>query len=582
MDEESTNPHDYEYYGQAHQYIEDVASGKILACRSVRGACKRHLKDLKRKPGKRFPYRFSMRKANAVIGFFPTFTCHSIGKDAGKPFQLAPWQSAFVALLFGWTHYKTGARRFTKAWLSVARKNGKSTLAAAIALLCAGWDKNPRTNSFESVAQVVIAASKKEQAERVTMAECIRMRQSSDFIKKNSIYKNRQITFPGNMGQIITVGSDRAFDGLNPSLVIVDELHSFRSTGNQAEFFDTMKTGSGARLQPIFLVTTTAGSTTSSLWKQEHRYAYGVATGEYKDDTYLAFSYELDEGDDPLDPENWIKANPCLGLTLTEEYLRDQAKPAMHDNTALNRFTRYHANRVVSNLDAAFNLEHWDECEGELSDWSEAVAVGGGIDIGGRDDLCSFSLTAKFELIGDDGGAVTDDDGNPVYRYETRSWSFIADDTPRDLSVQPFAGFIENGLLRRVKYPISDMQDECDKECQRHGVVDIAIDPYGAQQIAESLNAKGIPTAGMPQTTGHYHEPISEFRRVLADGRFRHDGNALLRWAMGNAVTVMDRSERIMLSKKDSAEKIDPAVSMIMSFARCMFAAGRSGGYFLY
>ena len=204
---------------------------------------------------------------------------------------------------------------------------------------CCGFDYNPVSKGFENVAQIILAASKKEQADRVTMAECVRMRSQSKLLMDMSDYKNRQITFKHNAGHIITVGSDKAFDGLNPHVVNIDEMHSFRSVGNQKDFLDTMKTGSGARTQSLFLVTTTAGSTSSELWKSEWSYATGVVTGEYDDDSYFTLSYELDEEDDPLDPDNWIKANPCLGVTLTKEFLEDQAKPAAADNLALNRFT---------------------------------------------------------------------------------------------------------------------------------------------------------------------------------------------------------------------------------------------------
>lgn len=563
-----------------NEYVEDIRSGKIRSCTSVMGAIERHLRDLENQNSEGFPYYFDEEHARNVCSFFPTVMRHSIGKNAGLPFVLQPWQNFAIASIFGWKHNETELRRYSKAYISVARKNGKSTLAAALCTYCAGFDYNPVAEGFENVAQVILAASKKEQADRVTMAECIRMRGQSDLLKQMSEYKNRQITFEHNHGHIITVGSDKAFDGLNPSVVQIDELHAFRSSGNQLEFINTMKTGSGARVQPLFLVTTTAGSTSSEIWKSEWKYATGVAKDEFKDESYFSLSYEVDEDDDPLDPTNWIKANPCLGVTLTEEYLEDQAKPARQDGVALNRFTRYHGNYLVSNLDAAFNIDQWDECAGQLSDWTDADALGCGIDLGARDDLAALAIVARYET--DD--FVEDEDGNrsPIYRYEGRIWSYLAMDSVRDIMAKPFCDFIDKGLLRRSKFPLSELERDAAEYCRKYGCYQVSIDPYQAQKTGENLEQEGLEVVSMAQSTRHFNEPIGELRATIADGRFTHDGNELLRWAMGNAVLVSDRQDRIMYAKNESEEKIDPCVALTMAFARAMAAPSRSDGYFTF
>lgn len=562
------------------RYVDSVLNGDIVACRSVIGACKRHRTDLQRQDRDSFGYYFDEDHARNVCNFFPTIMRHSIGKNMGQPFVLQPWQSFAIASIYGWKSSKDKTRRFRKAYISVARKNGKSTLAAALCIYAAGYDFNPISNSFESVAQVVLAASKKEQADRVTMAECIRMRQSSDVLKAASEYKNRQITFHHNDGHIITVGSDKAFDGLNPSIVQIDEMHAFRSSGNQKEFIDTMKTGSGARSQPLFLVTTTAGSTSSELWKSEWRYATGVATGEYYDDSYFSLSYELDEDDDPLDSDLWIKANPCLGVTLTEEYLEDQAKPARVDSVALNRFTRYHGNRLVSNLDSAFNIDQWDKSEGELSDWNEADAIGAGCDLGGRDDLAAWAQVSRFET--DDFTEDEDGNRNPIYRYEAIAKSYIARDTERDLDVAPFNDFVESGLLTVSRHPISELERDLVEACRNNGCYEVAFDPYNAQRTGERMEEEGMEGVTMPQSTRYFNEPIVELRSAIAEGRFKHNGDPLLRWAMGNAVLITDRNDRVMYAKNECEDKIDPCVALTMAFARAMAAPSKSNGYFTY
>ena len=565
---------------EMNKYAKAIANGDIISCKSIKGSIDRHFRDLQEQDTDAFPYYFDENAARNVANFFPTVVRHSIGKNVGQPFILQPWQCFAIASIFGWKHRSTDLRRFSKAYISVARKNGKSTLAAALCTFCAGFDYNPITDGFENVAQVVLAASKKEQADRVTMAECIRMRSQSELLTNMSDYKNRQITFDHNHGHIITVGSDKAFDGLNPSVVQIDELHSFRSSGNQAEFLSTMKTGSGARSQPLFLVTTTAGSTSSEIWKSEWKYATGVATNEFKDESYFSLSYEVDEEDDPLDPKNWIKSNPCLGVTLTKEYLEDQAKPARQDSVALNRFTRYHGNYLVSNLDAAFNIDQGDKCAGKLSDWKDADALGCGIDLGARDDLAALALVARYET--DD--FIEDDDGErtPIYRYEGRIWSYLAMDSLRDIKAKPFCDFIDKGLLRRSKFPLSELERDAAEYCRQYGCYQVAIDPYQAQKTGENLEQEGLEVVSMAQSTRHFNEPIGELKACIADGRFRHDGDELLRWAMGNAILVTDRQDRAMYAKNEAEDKIDPCVALTMAFARAMAAPSRSDGYFTF
>lgn len=558
------------------KYVSDVLSGRAVACKSIIGACQRHIDDLGKQNTDEFPYYFDESHADKMIRFFPAMVQHSIGLHEGKPFELLPWQAFAIASIFGWKKIETGGRRFNKAYLSVARKNGKSSLAAAICHLAAGFDVNPLTGKPEGVAQVVIAATKKEQAEAVTMAECVRMRESSKNMKGRSSYKNRMISYSHNGGTIRTVGSDRPFDGLNPSLVVIDELHAFRDQGKQVEFLDTMKTGSGARIQPLYMVTTTAGTTSSTIWLQEYRYATQVARGEFSDDSYFSLSYELDEDDDALDESNWMKANPCLGVTVSKEFLREQARPAQSGSSdALRRFERYHGNRLVSSTAGAFNMDHWRLCEKEidLSRWRDAVCVGAGVDLGGRNDLAAWAMVAKF-----DSGHVGAD-GQPEYIYEGIARAYISPNSPRDMTAEPFPEFIQAGDLVVTENPISALESDLLRESQAVGGYELAFDPYQAQRTSEFFRENGMLPVIMPQTCAHFNAPIEEIRACIRDSRLGHDGGKLLQWCVGNAVVVEDKQNRMMLNKKESSEKIDPLVAFTMAFSRAMNGTGRSDFY---
>ena len=563
-----------------NNYITDIISGKIASCKTVMGAIQRHVDDVDRQRTAGFDFYFDVEHARNVLNFFPTLMRHSIGRDVGRPFTLLPWQCFAIGNIFGWKNATTDVRKYNKAFISVARKSGKSTLAAAIAHFMAGFDRNPETDGFENVAQVVLAATKKEQATRVIFAEACRMQRQSDVLMSMSDIKNHQITYTHNSGHIFCTGSDKPADGLNPHMVAIDELHAFRSEGGQKEFLDTMLTGSGARVQPLVLFITTAGSTASHVWIEQYKYASGIANGDFKDESYFSLNYEMDAEDDVFDEANYIKANPCLGVTCQVEYLQEQMLPAMSDKLVENRWRRYHCNQMVTNTDAAFNLDEWDACAGELSDWSDADALGCGLDVGSRDDLASFSVVARFDT-GESTKVDDDSEPTPIYRYEARTWQYLANDTERDITIRPFADFVDADLIRTSKFPMSELERDLVNECYKHGCQEVAFDPYNAQSTSERVETEGLIAVSMAQSTRHFSEPIGTLRECIKDGRFRHDGNPCLRWMVGNAVLVEDRQERVMYSKKDSAEKIDGVVAMTMALSRAVHAPARTSGYFI-
>lgn len=557
-----------------NSYIEGVISGEIVVGKWVRLAVERHVADLKKEGEEGFPYFFDEREAEQVCIFFPLCFRHSKGKWGGQPFELSDWQLFIVATLFGWRRRSTPeersqgkpehVRRFRRSFISVARKNGKTTLAAGITLYMA-------TADLENVAEVYTAATKMEQAKICLFAEAQRMVRQSPHLSRRSKILNNAITFPTLDSYLRPIGSDRPFDGLNPHCVVIDEIHAFKNTRGCRTFLETMKTGSGSRDQPLMMTITTAGDDQSELWIEECTYAKGVVEGLFEDDTVFAYIAEIDETDDPLDEACWPKANPCLGESVSPEYIRELAREAKALPAKMNQFLRYHCNVRVSSQERAFELDAWDECAAELSDWKDADAICAGFDIGTRDDLAAFGLCARFPVD-------EDDDGNPIYRYEVRAHAFMSANTKRNLQEPPWPEFIGDGLLKVQQYVVSSLRDALIEKCQEHGIRMVAFDPYQAQQMAEDLEAEGLTTVPMPQTHRHFTEPLQEMQSAIADGRFSHDGNRLLRWCASNAVIVKDRNNRWMYDKSSSKEKIDPIVATTMAVKAVMAEQGRPRG----
>jgi phage terminase large subunit-like protein len=547
------------------EYIQGVLNGEIVVGKLVRLAVERHVNDLERQQTESFPYYFDPVAAEVACDYFPMMLRHSIGEYRGLPFELQPWQAFARWVLFGWKRQADDTRRFRKYFRSVARKNGKSTEEAANALYLASFDVNPVTGRPEDVAEVILAATKKEQVERVIYAEIERMREQSSSIKEGSHRINKQIAFDANKGTIRCVGSERPYDGLNPSVVILDELHEWQEF--HRKFYDTMLTGSGSRVQPLFGTVTTAGSERSQIWREEYEHAVRVLEGESTDEGLFAYIFQIDADDDPLDESCWIKANPNLGVSVKLQYLREQRKDTATD---LNRFTRYHCNRMVRATTAAINMEHWDACKGELSDWLTADAIGGGVDLGGRDDLAAWGMVARFvDRI---------ENEKPVYRYELDCQAYIADDTERDLAKPPFAEWVYEGLIERTPYPTMKIQSDIEANSSELPIEAWIYDKWNAQQLGETLESMGIKCATATQSCTWFNEPILEFCEALRDGRIRHNGNKLLRWCAGNAILKRDAADRQMFDKGSSEDKIDPLVAVVMAFRMACNAPSKASG----
>jgi len=552
------------------KYVKDVLGGRIVACQATIAAVNRYVSDLERQNSDDFPYYFSLDVATACCDFFPSLLRHSIGKNAGKPFGLEPWQMFGIWNIFGWKRCADRTRRFRRFFWTMARKNGKSTLGAGIAILGAMADINPFNNRPEDVAEVVLCATKKEQVEKVMYAEIERMRLQSEHVKAMSTPINRQITFTHNKGYIRCIGSDKPFDGLNPHMVLMDEKHAWRE--HHRKFYDTMVTGSGNRSQPIIGDFTTAGDDTSLLWQEDINYARGVVMGDFVDETYFSYIFELDEQDNPLDESLWPKANPNLGVSIELEYLREQAAKASTSAVDLNRFTRYHGNRKVSSFSRFILPADWDELASDLSAWHDADAITAGIDLGGRDDLASFGVVARFPVD-------EDEDGNTIWRYEGFTRSFIVDETHRDLSKQPWAGWIASGELVVSRYVVAALRDEFLAMADEQGIRAVAYDPYNAAQLGDELSQAGLEVLKMPQNHFQFHEPMQELTAAIREKRFTPDKtDNILRWCALNMMTTTNAQGKMMPDKRNSSEKIDAAVALLMALRLAMLAPSRPTG----
>lgn len=535
----------------AEQYARDVVKGKIIACKWVRLACQRHIDD--RKNGHKRGLRFSEPAAQHAIDFF-SFLRHSKGEWAGKRFELSPWQQFIIWCLFGWK-VADGTRRFHKAYNQIARKNGKSTLAAGIGLYMLIADQ-------EAGAEIYSAATKKDQA-KITHDEATRMVKASPSLRKRiGVYKNN-LHIAASSSKFEPLGADAdTLDGLNPHGVLIDELHAHKSR----ELLDVLETALAARRQPLIFIITTAGFDKNSVCYEEFLYSTKVLEGIIQDDSIFAFITCLDETDEWDDPEVWIKSNPNLGVSAKIEYLHKQCKKAQETPGRQNSFRRLNLNEWTEQATRWLDMKAWDESGTEFDPADlEGEACFGGLDLSKTTDI-----TALVWLF----PPADPDDIAGQWRVICRFWvpgenirrRVREDRVPYD--VWRDEGYIEATTGNVIDYRYIEAKVLAD--AMIFNVTELAYDRMFAHQIVNNLLDEGIVMVPFGQGFLSLAPPTRELERLVIGKLLAHNANPVLRWMASNVAVREDPAGNMKPDKAKSTERIDGMVALIMALGRAI------------
>ena len=546
-------------------YIDGVLSGKIVGCKYVRQAVARHVADL-RTGGKR-GIRFDVQAASLALEFIELLR-HSKGEWAGKPIVLEPWQAFLFWCIFGWKK-NDGTRRFSTAFSSEARKNGKSTLGAAVGnkLLVADG---------EAGAEVYSAATKRDQA-KIVHGEAQRMVRASPALKA-AVTIHRDALYVESTDSVYKpLGADAdTLDGLNPSGVIIDELHAHKTRA----VWDVMETGTGARRNPLLFGITTASLSgdQESIYAELKSYTIKVLAGEVQDDSWFGIIYTLDEGDDWRDEAVWIKANPNLGVSVKLEDLRRKAKKAILTPNAAGNFRCKHLNQDIEQKKLP-----WVSVD-PGSPWAKC----GGGDFYGSNGILPTTI-ARFRdrdcWVGADLSSISDLTGLTfAFPDEGACDVLVFAFCPRENAIGrtrdkrvPYMSWAEVGLLALTEGNSVDYDEirgllKKARDEWRWNVREVAFDPNNARYLITKLTEEDgfANVVEHQQTTGFMNEPIGITEKLICDGKLRHGGNAALRWCVSNCVLYQDTGGRRRFSKKAAREKIDLAVATVMAVGRAM------------
>lgn len=490
---------------------------------------------------------FDEAAANRVAQFFPRFLRHSKGQWAGQPFYLLPWQEeGIIKPLFGWKR-PDGYRRYRTAYIEIPKKNGKSTLCAGLALYLLTKDNEPG-------AEIYSAAADRAQAS-IVYNEAAAMMKSSPPLRKRlkNIPSQKVITYEATNSFYKVLSADAyTKEGLNIHGLLFDELHAQKSR----ELWDTLVYGGAARRQPLLIAITTAGTDKNSICYEQHEYAVKVADGTIEDDTFFPFVLCADGlKDDWEDPEVWKRVNPSLGITISWESFEADFRAAKESPRKQNAFKRYRLNIWTSTETRWLDMAKWDVCDA-APEFPENEPCYLGLDLSSTTDITAAALFCPKT-----GGV--------------KVWSWIPQenmDVRERRDKVPFSQWARDGWITPTPGNVVDYafirKTINDIKAQYPGVKIIGYDEWNATQLALQLEQEdGMSVMPIRQGFRTLSPACKELEKLVMDGKLRHGGNPVLRWAVNNVVIQNDPNDNIRPVKSKATERIDPAVALIIAIA---------------
>jgi len=542
----------------------------------VRKARERHVNDLKRSlSDPSFPFYYDDKAADKAVWFMQELVQFE-GKFAGKPLILSDWQELdIVRPLFGWKRRVDNKRRFSHADVFIPRKNGKSTLAGAVAAYLLVGDK-------EYGGQVFCAATKEEQASIVwncTKQMLEASRQLRRWVKssKKAIYCERLGSSMKKLGR-----DSKTQDGLNPNGAVVDEYHAHPT----ADMLNVLDSAMGTREQPLlFLISSfgVGGSGESTPCQKEDQYCRQILEGTVVNDTFFCYLTTVDDPEKWDQEEEWYKANPNLGISISLEKFRADAEKAKQKPDSKVEFLSKKLNIWCNTLRAWIDMGRYAENNGKV-DWSTMVGKKcyAAFDLGLSQDISALALafmdegaTVEYE---EDGTMILPDVYIKMKYWVPEEGLEIRSKTDR----VPYQQWADEGWITITPGPTT-RRDMIRKYINDIGAVydiaEISGDQAHAHQLMQELTDDNFTVLKHPQTMVAMNLPCVAFEELILQKRLKHDDDPVLRWMTSNAVVVKDGNENIKVMKNKSFDRVDGVVAASMAIGRLIVNPVASSPY---
>lgn len=483
---------------------------------------------------------------------------HTKGKWHGKPFDLFPWQEEIVRDIFGTMDPATGFRQYDTAYIEIPKKQGKSELGAAIALylLCADG---------EYEAEVYSCATDKEQASIIFDVAVAMVDQCPALRKriKPILSRKRLVYLPTNSVYRVLSSDVKNKHGFNVSGCIFDELHAQPNR----DLWDVMTKGAGdARDQPLTLALTTAGDDENSICFEQHQKALDVIEGRKKSKTFYGKIYGLNRDDDWEDEQNWYKANPSLGHTITIDKVRKAYEDAKGNPVDEAKFKQLRLNIWGEKALQWMHMQDWDANK-ETIDPQQLVGreCYGGLDLSSTLDLTALVLCFPPRNEGE--------------KYIFLAYYWIPEDNMHgrvNRDHVPYDKWQAQGYIDATPGNVVDyryIEEKIKEIAGMYVIKEIAYDRYNATNIILNLMDEGFTMIPFGQGYKDMSPPTKQIYTEVLKRNIIHNGNPVLRWNFGNVCIETDAADNQKASKKYSREKIDGAIAAIMAYDR----ASRNG-----
>ena len=464
------------------------------------------------------------------------------------------WQEQIIRDLFGILK-PNGYRQFNTAYIEIPKKNGKSELAAAVALLLTCGDGEQR-------AEVYGAAADRQQASIVfdVAADMVRMCPALNKRVKILASQKRLIYEPTNSFYQVLSAEAYSKHGFNVHGVVFDELHSQPNR----KLYDVLTKGSGdARMQPLFFLITTAGTDTHSICYEVHQKAQDIIDGRKIDPTFYPVIYGADDTEDWTSPKVWKKCNPSLGETIGMDKVKTACESAKQNPGEENSFRQLRLNQWVKQAVRWMPMDKWDKCAFAVNEEQlKGRVCYGGLDLSSTTDITAFVLV--FPPLDEDD------------KYIILPYFWIPEDT-LDLRVKrdhvPYDVWERQGYLQTTEGNVVHygyIEKFIEQLGKKFNIREIAFDRWGAVQMVQNLEGMGFTVVPFGQGFKDMSPPTKELMKLTLEQKIAHGGHPVLRWNMDNIFIRTDPAGNIKADKEKSTEKIDGAVATIMALDRAI------------
>lgn len=532
------------YKDEIDTYVDGVIKGTFPVGEYEKLAVERYLRDLENPE-----YFFDIDSALDILVFITTHCKHSKGSLAGKFIKLESWQAFILANIYGFKKKENGRRKYRKALIEVARKNGKTTLLAGLALY------HLLELDGEIGGEIYSIATKVDQS-KIAWNISKAMVNQDDYLYNKIIVSQNRLTFKNTFFSPLASES-KTSDGLNPSITIADEIHAFPD----GDMVDVMTTGMGSRENPLLFQITTAGYNMNGYGYREHEYATSILEGAIKDESYFAIVFALDKGDDYRDKTLWRKANPNLNVSVYPEFLESELNEATSSPAKLNSFKVKNL-CLWQNASARWiDYSAWEKNTGtfDSSSLNGAVAYGG-IDLSTNLDLTAFVLNFPPQREGDKH--------RKLYHFWLPEEGIIEKER---MDKVPYTTWAEQGYLTLTEGPVIDymaVAEKIKRFINQYNIQVISADKWRLLDLVRLMPEYEDMFVEFSQGIRSMSPASLEYERLIKKGMMETNNNPIMNWMIGNAEIRLDLNNNIKIVKPrrdKTGKRIDGVIADVMA-----------------